>query len=665
MAVIKCPNCGALLEETDKFCFNCGTEIKKSETYKEENNIQNKRDFQDYKLKIDDFVSRINLNKYTNYIRNSDNKTMIKIAVSLMVIVVLIVICGNFTSNKNTSNNNGNIIEKNEEKTPFDWSKLLLEDMIPHIEMTYGDIIINKTNELKICLNEISLVDYESYVSECYDMGFSIEEDRENNLFNAFNKEGFKLCCEYKESASELVVAIEPPLNMNAFLWSDYRLLKYVPNILESQGKIIEESNHSLSIYIGNFTNSDYLTYIDDCVELGYDIGASITEFSYSAKNEDDYNISLIYHEYDVLELKIEEPVYYANISIVCDENLIFSQYDVKVFLDNQQIGFVNHGDSEEINVEIEKGTHNLTFKSADNDEVVGETELIYDGDENFKYKIHCYSDEISIQGFERLNVPYINGDLGEIKEDIVKTAFENLGYSNIEVTYLYDLSPSEIESNGVVTEIKIGNTTEFTADDKFYSNEKVTIICHSAQKIKVPDSSYDLKKLKQNEVTEKFKNAGFINVSTKIYDGTYSSSKRDGDIQNISINGEDWIIEGEEYPFDAEVIITYYSISYTKYQVSKLIDDLESNAYRAKENYKGAYVEITGRVSSVDSNGKEIILDPTNNSYSLYFINCELDSDQKDIAYSISEGDIITLRGKITYVFDLYYEFDVHSKVK
>ena len=94
--------------------------------------------------------------------------------------------------------------------------------------------------------------------------------------------------------------------------------------------------------------------------------------------------------------------------------------------------------------------------------------------------------------------------------------------------------------------------------------------------------------------------------------------------------------------------------ITYTAYNMSELMSDLETNAMKASDKYKGQYVEITGRLDAIDSDGAYITLDAADN-YTLANITCYIRAtEQKDVIMDATIGDTLIVKGKITDVGDV-----------
>lgn len=108
-------------------------------------------------------------------------------------------------------------------------------------------------------------------------------------------------------------------------------------------------------------------------------------------------------------------------------------------------------------------------------------------------------------------------------------------------------------------------------------------------------------------------------------------------------------------------------TIEYTAVTVDELEDALSNNAAAAKDTYNNKYLEITGRLGTIDSNLQYISLLSTTNEFDLTGIHCSIkNEEQKNIVKTLSKDDTITVRGKITDVGEvLGYYLDITEIVK
>lgn len=107
---------------------------------------------------------------------------------------------------------------------------------------------------------------------------------------------------------------------------------------------------------------------------------------------------------------------------------------------------------------------------------------------------------------------------------------------------------------------------------------------------------------------------------------------------------------------------VTEAVIEYTAYSVGDMMSDLKANALNASEKYKGQYVEITGELSNIDSDGKYISLTPSDEAFAIIGVQCYIkNDDQKSKVAGMTKGEAVTLKGKVTQVGEvLGYSLDI-----
>ena len=105
-------------------------------------------------------------------------------------------------------------------------------------------------------------------------------------------------------------------------------------------------------------------------------------------------------------------------------------------------------------------------------------------------------------------------------------------------------------------------------------------------------------------------------------------------------------------------------NIEYTAVTVDELFDELSENAVNADEKYTGSYLAVTGNLSVIDSDGSYIAIEPVNDEYTLDSVHCRIKtSEQLDKVKTLSKGETITVKGKITDVGEvLGYSMDIDS---
>lgn len=105
----------------------------------------------------------------------------------------------------------------------------------------------------------------------------------------------------------------------------------------------------------------------------------------------------------------------------------------------------------------------------------------------------------------------------------------------------------------------------------------------------------------------------------------------------------------------------------YIKVTVDELMDLLDENALKAESTYQDAYLEVTGRLDVIDSDGKYISIYRMDTEFDLISVKCKIkNNDQKMEVMEMKKGDNITVRIKVTSIGEVIgYSGDIIEFVK
>ena len=128
------------------------------------------------------------------------------------------------------------------------------------------------------------------------------------------------------------------------------------------------------------------------------------------------------------------------------------------------------------------------------------------------------------------------------------------------------------------------------------------------------------------------------------------------GEVLGYTMNVDDLgeIISGGSIAQSLQPLGSTQSGSYVSVSVTDMLDDMKANALAAKSKYQDQYVSLTGKLGTIDSDGKYFALEPNTDSFDYLWesIHCDMKTDKvKSHIMNLNTGDIITVRGKITDV--------------
>ena len=100
-------------------------------------------------------------------------------------------------------------------------------------------------------------------------------------------------------------------------------------------------------------------------------------------------------------EPEITGPTYDVTIEVNCAENLVFSKYDVKVYVDNNYLGKIDHGGSDFYDLKLAEGNHTVKFVSNDSSSIDGSTKIRVSGEGTYTFGISCTRNGINIDSLK------------------------------------------------------------------------------------------------------------------------------------------------------------------------------------------------------------------------------------------------------------------------
>lgn len=277
----------------------------------------------------------------------------------------------------------------------INWSELIMGEVIPEPASNLGEIYSNSDDYLSVEIVKLSAEQYKEYLTACKDKGFTVDSDQSDTLYDAYNKDGYKLHLYYYED--ELDINLNAPMEMSQITWSTSDYGKMLPTPKSTLGKIEKDDKTGLTVYIGETTLDDYNAYVTACTEKGFTVNSQKAEKTFTASNANGYKLTVDYKGNNTMYISLKEPEFETEIKVVCRENLMFSTYDVDFYIDNDFVGSIEHGKTETFTETLKKGTHTIRFENTDDDGVIGEVEVEITKLEKLEFKIWCYSDKVDI----------------------------------------------------------------------------------------------------------------------------------------------------------------------------------------------------------------------------------------------------------------------------
>ncbi len=157
-------------------------------------------------------------------------------------------------------------------------------------------------------VNKTSKDQYKEYLEKCEGMGFTVESEKTESYYTAYNETGYTLSMVYYESDKKFSITLEAPEKMDTLQWPTSELVSLLPVPKSSVGRISSESSDYFYVYIGETSLDDYKNYVNQCSEAGFTVNYEKGEKYYNADNNEGYHISLNYRGNNIMAIEIASP---------------------------------------------------------------------------------------------------------------------------------------------------------------------------------------------------------------------------------------------------------------------------------------------------------------------------------------------------------------------
>lgn len=91
------------------------------------------------------------------------------------------------------------------------WPNTGLATMLPAPDSSNINLRLELDDLFTANIEKTSLSDFEKYVSECKDFGFTIDSEETSDEYSAFNEEGYKIEVSYRKSMEIISIRLETP----------------------------------------------------------------------------------------------------------------------------------------------------------------------------------------------------------------------------------------------------------------------------------------------------------------------------------------------------------------------------------------------------------------------------------------------------------------------
>ncbi len=213
----------------------------------------------------------------------------------IVIIAIILIIVSINDNNKKDSKKLENI----------NWFSLELNEHLPEPKNPYGEVITNSNRCLTIKLYKVDKDYIDNYKKSCIDLKYNIESNEDDNLYEAFNNDGYKLRLLHF-SDNELEIELTAPEEMSEFEWPIDGLGTMLPSTNSTYGRISWNNEETFIVHVGNTSIDEFNEYVNLCKEKEFNVNSSSSNGFYNAYNKDGYELTLRYLGFNTIEIALK-----------------------------------------------------------------------------------------------------------------------------------------------------------------------------------------------------------------------------------------------------------------------------------------------------------------------------------------------------------------------
>lgn len=209
----------------------------------------------------------------------------------LTFLIMSMVGCGNIGSSENN-----------------DWPETGLGSMLPKPDAKNIHIGYNLDDSFSADIEKAKEEDFTSYVAKCVESGFTIDSESDSNEYTAYNEDGYRVSVSFYDSLKSISIILRTPKVNGTFTWPTIGLATLLPTPKTNVGTINIDTSIQFNAWIGETSFDDYNTYVNQCIESGFNVGYSNSEKVFSADNADGVSLRLEYQGFDTMYISMYAP---------------------------------------------------------------------------------------------------------------------------------------------------------------------------------------------------------------------------------------------------------------------------------------------------------------------------------------------------------------------
>ncbi len=224
---------------------------------------------------------------------------VVQIILVILIIVILIRACSAFSHRSSSSSSSNEV---------YAWPTSGSSQYLPEPPSSYGKIWDDDATKFKINVDKVTEDQYQEYVEECKEQGFTLETVGTDSSFKAYNEDHYYLDVLYLSSSERMDISLTAPMKMSEIRWPDSDVASQIPKPSSMSGNVESEKSGQFIVYIDDISSEEFINYTDKCMDKGFTVDYYRDETNFHAYNDEGYYLQVKEQAFDIMYINIKEP---------------------------------------------------------------------------------------------------------------------------------------------------------------------------------------------------------------------------------------------------------------------------------------------------------------------------------------------------------------------
>lgn len=189
------------------------------------------------------------------------------------------------------------------------WLDTGLSCNLPNIEGKEVIVHTNSGTELWIDVEDVSYKQFEKYIEECKNWGYSMDAVKTTHTYKAYNDGNDLLELSHYSDDLDIRLTLVDEIIDEGFTWPAGELGLKIPRLEDVTGIVKINNDDCLNFELIALSQSDFDSYIEECKVKGFNIDAEIDNSSYVAYDSEGYKLDISYNDIKTLKIIVEAPL--------------------------------------------------------------------------------------------------------------------------------------------------------------------------------------------------------------------------------------------------------------------------------------------------------------------------------------------------------------------